>query len=69
MLHRDRASEAKRRVLLLAFACIAFCAIVAIGTSRYFGVSFGLAMLGAMVPSMAFCRSWSSCCGNDCRRE
>jgi hypothetical protein len=41
--------KAKRRVLLLIFACTIGCAIAAVGISRYLDVSFGLAMLGTMI--------------------
>jgi hypothetical protein len=44
-----RAGGVRRRVLLLIFACIAACAIAAICISRYFGLSLGLTMLGAMI--------------------
>jgi hypothetical protein len=44
-----RAGKAKRRVLLLIFAGITASAIAARGISRYFGLSFGLAMIGATI--------------------
>jgi hypothetical protein len=49
VLWNDRAARAKRRVILLTFACITVCAIAAMGISRYFGLSFGVAMLGTMI--------------------